>query len=97
MTRSTRLIAAAAVVLAGLLALSAYLRSWGGVALVVLAAAAFAWYRVQVAKGEADDAFFGEAGEDTRLTSFQGGSPSEMPLDRGGTRPAPLSRDEDGR
>ncbi|MBE7369595.1 hypothetical protein [Ramlibacter pallidus] len=97
MTRSTRLIAVAAVVLAALLALSAYLRSWGGVALVALGAAAFAWYRVQVAKGAEDDAFFGDAGEDTRLTSFQAGSPSEMPVDRGGTRPGPLAREDDRR
>jgi len=39
---------------------------------------------VQVARGEAAERFFGDAGEDTRLTSFQGGSPSEMPpLERG--------------
>lgn len=84
MTRSSRLIAVAAAVVAAvlLLCLSLYLRSWGGVALVVLAAAGFAWYRVQVARGEAAERFFGDAGEDTRLTSFQGGSPSEMPFGR---------------
>lgn len=80
MTRSKHLIAAAAAALAAvlLLSLSLYLQSWGGVALVVLAAGGFAWYRVQVARGEAAEQFFGDAGEDTRLTSFQGGAPSEM-------------------
>ncbi|HVE52818.1 MAG TPA: hypothetical protein VNB23_05500 [Ramlibacter sp.] len=96
MTRPNRLTIAAALVALALLALSIYLRSWGGVALVAVIAAAFAWYRVQVAKGEADDAFFGDGGEDTRLTSFQAGSPSEMPVDRG-TRPAGLSREDDHR
>jgi hypothetical protein len=70
----------AAVALAALvLALSWYLRSWGGVALVAIAAAVYAWYSIQVARSEAAERFFGDAGEDTRLTSFQGGSPSEMP------------------
>lgn len=69
----------AAVVAALLLALSWYLRSWGGLALVTVGAAGFAWYRIQVARSEAAERFFGDAGEDTRLTSFQGGSPSEMP------------------
>lgn len=87
MTRSQRLTAFAAMVALGLLALSVYLRSWGGIALLAVAAAGFAWYRVQVARGQAAEQFFGDAGEDTRLTGFQGGSPSEMP-DR--TRPAPL-------
>ena len=73
---------------AAVLALSAWLRSWGGVALVALAAAGFAWYRVQVARSEDGEQFFGGVGEDTRLTGFQAGSPSEMPADR--TRPAPL-------
>jgi hypothetical protein len=83
MNRSTRLIAAAAVAVVLLLALSAWLHSWGGVALVVVGAAGFGWYRVQVARGEAAEQFFGEVGEDTRMTQFQGGSPSEMPVDRG--------------
>lgn len=88
MTRSQRLTAFAALVALGLLALSIYLRSWGGIALLAVAAAGFAWYRVQVARGQAAEQFFGDAGEDTRLTGFQGGSPSEMPGER--TRPAPL-------
>lgn len=84
MRRSTRLLAFAAIAAAIVLALSWYLHSWGGVALVAAAAAGLAWYRVQVARGEAAERFFGDAGEDTRLTSFQGGSPSEMPpLERG--------------
>lgn len=87
MSTNARLITAAAVVCALLVALSLYLRSWGGVALVVMATAGFAWYRIQVMRGEeAAERFFADAGEDTRLTSFQGtvfpnGSPSEMPVD----------------
>lgn len=69
----------AAVLAVLVLALSWYLRSWGGIALVAVGAAGFAWYRIQVARSEAAERFFGDAGEDTRLTSFQGGSPSEMP------------------
>jgi hypothetical protein len=84
MKRSVRLLAAAVLAAAIVLALSWYLHSWGGVALVAVAAAGFAWYRIQVARGEAAERFFGDAGEDTRLTGFQGGSPSEMPpLERG--------------
>lgn len=70
------LVAAVAALL--VLALSWHLKSWGGIALVAVAAAGFTWYRVQVARSEAAERFFGDAGEDTRLTSFQGG-PSEMP------------------
>lgn len=79
-----RLTALATVAAILLLGLSIYLRSWGGVALVIVTAAGFFWYRVQVARGEEAERFFGDAGEDTRLTSFQAGSPSEMPVDRGG-------------
>jgi hypothetical protein len=91
MSRNARLIAAVALASALLVALSLYLQSWGGVALVVVGAAGFAWYRIQVARGEeASERFFADAGEDTRLTSFQGtgfhnASPSEMPVD-----PAPV-------
>jgi hypothetical protein len=81
MTRSTRL-TFAAIAAALLIALSLYLHLWGGIVLVAVAAAGLVWYRVQVARGPAGDPFFGEAGEDTRLTAFQGGSPSEMPMDR---------------
>jgi hypothetical protein len=80
MKRSHRLILAAAVLIGFVLAVSLYLHSWGGLALIAVSAAGFAWYRTQVARSEAEQ-FFGDAGEDTRLTSFQGGSPSEMPLD----------------
>jgi hypothetical protein len=79
MKRTTRLLAAAALAAALVLALSWHLHSWGGIALVAVAAAGYAWYRAQVARGEAAERFFGDAGEDTRLTGFQGGSPSEMP------------------
>lgn len=99
MTRTARLITAVAIACALLVALSLYLKSWGGVALVVMGAAGFAWYRIQVMRGEeATERFFADAGEDTRLTSFQGTtgfqhpSPSEMPVDRpraAPTAPAP--------
>lgn len=83
MKTAHRLALAAVAAAVGVLALSWYLHSWGGIALVAVAAAGFAWYRVQVARGEAAERFFGDAGEDTRLTGFQGASPSEMPpLDR---------------
>ena len=79
MTRSTRFLAATAIGVVLVLALSWYLHSWGGLAFLAVAAGGYAWYRVQVARGEAAERFFGDAGEDTRLTGFQGGSPSEMP------------------
>lgn len=92
MSRSTRFFSAVVVVGVLLLGVALALRSWGGVALIVLAGAAGAWYRAQVAEGEAAERFFGDMGEETRLTGFQGGSPSELPLDRtlsGSARPAP--------
>lgn len=79
MKRPNRLLVAAAVAALLLLALALYFQSWGGVALIVLVAAGCAWYRVQVARGEAAQQFFGDMGEETRLTGFQAGSPSEMP------------------
>lgn len=82
MTRKKRFLTAAILVTLLLLGISIYLRSWGGVVLLLVGAGALAWYRVQVARGEAAEQFFGDAGEDTRLTAFQGGSPSEMPVDR---------------
>lgn len=90
MSRPARFITAVAVASILLLVLSAYLHSWGGVVLLVLGAAAIAWYRAQVAEGEAAERFFGDMGEETRLPNYQGGTPSEMPLDRtmpGRTRP----------
>jgi hypothetical protein len=92
MTRPQRLTVFAIVVALALLALSVYLRSWGGIALLAVAAGGFTWYRVQVARGQAAEQFFGDAGEDTRLTGFQGGPPSELSDQR--TRPAPLPPDD---
>jgi hypothetical protein len=91
MRRRTRFIAAAVAASLVLLGLSMWLRSWGGIVLVLLGAAAIAWYRAQVAEGEDAERFFGDMGEETRLPNFQGGSPSEMPLDRTlpGTAPRP--------
>jgi len=81
MSRTARFIAAAVAASLALLGLSAWLHSWGGIVLVLLGAAAIAWYRAQVAEGEAAEPFFGDMGEETRLTSFQAGSASEMPLE----------------
>jgi hypothetical protein len=82
MNRTARFVAAAAVVSLVLLGLSAYLHSWGGLVLLVLAGGAVAWYRAQVAEGEAAERFFGDMGEETRLTGFQGGTASELPAER---------------
>jgi len=81
MSRSARFTLATAFASVLLLGLSAYLHSWGGVVLLVLGAAAIAWYRAQVAQGEDAERFFGDAGEETRMTGFQGGSASELPMD----------------
>lgn len=92
MSRSARLTILAALVAVLVLLLSLYMHSWGGIALVGVAGGVLAWYRIQVARGEAEaDQFFADAGEETRLTGFQAGAPSEMPLDRpmpGSARPA---------
>ena len=45
MNRTTRLVAAAAIAALLLLALSLYLHSWGGLALIAVAAGGYAWYR----------------------------------------------------
>lgn len=79
MGRSTLLIAAACAIVA---AVALYLRAWGLLALAVVGGVGFAWYRIQVARSAAAEKFFGDVGEETRLTAFQGGSPSEMPVDR---------------
>jgi hypothetical protein len=92
MSRSARWIAVAAVAVLLLLAVSIYLRLWGGVALLAVVGGGFAWYRIQVQRGEASEQFFGDFGDETRLTAFQGGSPSEMPVDavrRPGAPPEP--------
>ena len=78
-------IAAVAVAIVLLLALSWYLHSWGGPALLAVAAGGYGWYRTQVARGQSGEQFFNDLGEETRLTGFQGGSPSEMPVDRPST------------
>ena len=81
MSRTARFTVVAVLVSLVLLGLSVYLHSWGGIVLLVLGSGAVAWYRAQVAQGEAAERFFGDMGEETRLTNFQGGSASEMPLD----------------
>jgi hypothetical protein len=80
----------AAAIAALLLFLAWWYRSWGALALLVVASGGFAWYRIQVARTAAAEKFFGDMGEETRLTNFQAGSPSEMPVDR----PAPPSARE---
>jgi hypothetical protein len=81
MRRSAPWIAAAAIAALLLLAVSLYLHLWGGVALLAVAGGIFAWYRTQVQRGEDTEQFFGDFGDETRLTGFQAGSPSEMPVD----------------
>jgi hypothetical protein len=88
MNRTARFIAAVALASIVLLGLSAYLHSWGGIVLLALGAGAIAWYRAQVAEGEAAERFFGDMGEETRLTNFQAGSASELPLEAGSPAPA---------
>ena len=51
---------------------------FGTVAFIAVAAGGYAWYRIQVERSAAAEKFFGDMGEETRLTGFQGGSPSEM-------------------
>ncbi len=82
MRRSLRLLTAAALACVLLLALSLYLRSWGGLTLILLGAGAVAWYRTQVARREAAEQFFGDMGEETRVTGFQGGPASELSAQR---------------
>ena len=80
------LLLAAVLVIAGV---AAWFRSWGLLALVLVGGAGLVWYRLQVARSAATENFFGDMGEDTRLTAFQG-SPSELPSDRAAApKPAP--------
>lgn len=71
-----------ATALLALLLLALLLQSWGGFALVLAATLAWLWLRVRAARSAAAEQFFGEPGEDTRVTAFQAGSPSEMPSPR---------------
>lgn len=91
MTRATHLILVALVV-AVLLGVAWWQRSWGALALLLVGGIGWGWYRTQVRRSAAAQEFFGDVGEETRLTGFQGGSPSEMPVDRpppGGARDEP--------
>jgi len=94
MSRNTRFIVAAVLVSLLLLGLSLLLHSWGGILLLVAGAVAVAWYRAQVAQGEAAERFFGDMGDETRLTNFQAGGASDMPLDATlpGTARRPVDR-----
>lgn len=74
-------LAVAAVVLV-LAVLAAWKGYWGACALLSVGLGAGIWYRREVARGEAAEQFFGDLGEETRITSMQQGSPSEMPVDR---------------
>jgi hypothetical protein len=89
MARTYSLLLFGIVILALLLG-AIWFHSWGGLALVVVGAIGIIWYRMQVARTDDAEDFFGDAGEETRMTGFQGGSPSEMPVDRG---PAPRAPD----
>lgn len=88
MARTPSLVLFGIVILALLLG-AIWFHSWGGLALVGVGAIGIIWYRMQVARSAGTEDFFGDAGEETRMTAFQGGSPSEMPVDRGPTPRAP--------
>jgi len=75
-------LALVALVATALLLVAYWFQSWGALALLLVAGVGWGWYRMQVARSAAAEKFFGDAGEETRLTGFQGGSPSEMPVDR---------------
>ena len=74
-------LALVALVATLLLLVAWWFQSWGALALLFVGGVGWGWYRVQVARSAAAEKFFGELGEETRLTGFQGGSPSEMHLD----------------
>lgn len=80
MTRTVHLILLA-VGTALLLAFGWWLQSWGALALLFVGAVGWGWYRMQVARSAAAEQFFGDAGEETRL-SVRGGLPSETPCAR---------------
>jgi hypothetical protein len=75
-------LALVALVATVLLLVAYWFQSWGALALLLMAGVGWGWYRVQVVRSAAAEKFFGDAGEETRMTGFQGGSPSEMPVDR---------------
>ena len=79
MARSFALIVAAAL-LAGAVLVATRPAAWSAVVLLAAVGAAWAWYRARVARSTASvEQFFGGIDEDTRLTSFQGAAPGEMP------------------
>lgn len=69
------------ILAAGLAGIAVWYQSWGALALLLVGAVGWGWYRVQVARSAAAEKFFGELDEETRLTNIQP-SPSEMPVDR---------------
>ena len=89
MARTSSLVLFGIVIVALLLG-AIWFHSWGGLALVLVGAVGIIWYRMQVARSDSAEDFFGGAGEETRLTGFQAASPSEMPAERG---PAPRTPD----
>lgn len=86
MSRTTRYLLLA-FAYAALVVLAGWQRSWGALALLVVGGFGGVWYRVQVARTDAAEKFFADEGDETRMTAFQGGSPSEMPVDRPAARP----------
>ncbi|HEY8357579.1 MAG TPA: hypothetical protein VIL30_08980 [Ramlibacter sp.] len=71
-----------------LVATAALFQAWGLLALLLVGGGGFAWYRLQVARSAASEEFFGDMGEETRLTGLQG-APSELPADRPGPAAPP--------
>jgi hypothetical protein len=87
MSRTQRLVLLAAA-FAALVAVAAWYRSWGALALILVGGIGGVWYRMQVERSKATEKFFGDAGEDTRLTGL-GPAPSEMPVDADARRGPP--------
>lgn len=79
MSRNTVLISLAA---AGVAAIAGYYRYWGAIALVAVLMAGYGWMRWRATRNPVTEKFFEDMGEETRMTHIQGGSPSEMPVDR---------------
>jgi hypothetical protein len=79
MFRNTLVIALLAAAAAGI---AAYYRFWGGIALVAVLLGGYGWMRWRATREQATEKFFEGMGEETRMTQIQGGSPSEMPVDR---------------
>lgn len=78
MSRTTRLLLLA-FAYAGVLLLALLQQSWGALALLAVGGGGWAWYRMQVARTEADEKSFSDVPEDTRTTALEAVA-GEMPV-----------------